>query len=207
MESDRSVRNAGWYAYAAGVAFILAIVFIALFFAVGQPWGSLNDLSFAIWAILQIPVALALDRRFRAKSSALNRLAVGIAVLGFLLLAVSSVLIILHALGIVQFFQFQPGTGPYGAGFVAFVLAGLWLVLVGLLSRRSGALPATSAWLAILAGIGNIVSIVLFALIGLSAPPVVFAVGGIAYLLVLIAYPVWIFWVGRILLGARAAAD
>ena len=42
----------GWVAIAAGIAGLLGLVFIILFFTVGQPFGTLNDICIGLTAIL-----------------------------------------------------------------------------------------------------------------------------------------------------------
>jgi hypothetical protein len=61
-----------WFAIAAGIAAILALIFLALFFAIGRPWGSLNDAFIALEAILSAALAWTMYSTFRTGSPAMS---------------------------------------------------------------------------------------------------------------------------------------
>ncbi len=48
--STYSSSTVGWLALAAGAAGLAGVLFIILFFGVGQPFGTLNDLFIERWA-------------------------------------------------------------------------------------------------------------------------------------------------------------
>ena len=50
--SNFSSDMIGWVAIASGVAGLFGLAFIILFFTIGQPFGTLNDICIAIAAIL-----------------------------------------------------------------------------------------------------------------------------------------------------------
>jgi len=52
------VANAAMAATVAGVAGILALVTIALFYALGQPWGTINDIVFVVEILAIAPLML-----------------------------------------------------------------------------------------------------------------------------------------------------
>ena len=44
----------GWVAIATGIAGLLGFIFIVLFFTVGQPFGTLNDIFIGLTAIMSL---------------------------------------------------------------------------------------------------------------------------------------------------------
>lgn len=71
------LRYAGWAAYVSAVASILGFVFIALFIAMGQPFGSLNDFfGSVVLALALMPLAIAFHRLYAARNPTLSRVAV-----------------------------------------------------------------------------------------------------------------------------------
>ena len=52
ITNNFSSATIGWVAIAAGIAGLLDLVFIILFFTVGQPFGTLNDICIGLTAIL-----------------------------------------------------------------------------------------------------------------------------------------------------------
>lgn len=190
------MRQAWLFAYASVASFLLGFVTIALFFSFGGVWGPLNDFTGGfLYSVLTIPVALALHQVLRPKAFAASTVALAIGLIAFTLFAISSILIILKGSGILDFFEFRPGTGPYGVGLIAPVLLGVWLVLVRGLSRKVPELPRRFAWSAALAGVGWIWSISGFAAVGLESP--LLALAGVGYALTIVFYTLWGVWIGR----------
>lgn len=84
----------GWVAIATGVSGLLALVFIILFFTVGQPFGTLNDICIGLMAILSVVLVWMLYPGYHAQSPLLSQVALVIAMFGALLVIVGSVLAI-----------------------------------------------------------------------------------------------------------------
>ncbi len=109
----------GWVAIATGVAGLLGLVFIILFFTIGQPFGTLNDIFIGIAGILSGVLAWTLYTQLHTQSPLLSQIALIFALVGALIIAVGSVLVI------------SGKTGWYLAGLymaVGNALIGLWLL-------------------------------------------------------------------------------
>ena len=194
-------RYAGWSAYVSAVATILGFVFIVIFFAIGQPFGTLNDFfGSVILALSMMPVAVALHQILRSRTTNLSRLALFIGLGAMAVFAFASTAVILHTFGIVTFVEPRPGTGPFGLDLYAPGVIGVWLLLIGYLSIRHASFPKRLGWMGVIAGAGYVVSILGFALGGPEHPLV--AVGGLAGA---IAYPIWAIWLGRVLMSSKVA--
>lgn len=136
---------AGWSAYASAGAAILGMVFIFIFLAAGQPFGSLNDLSIAVQVLLMIPVALALHRALPSGASSTLSLTVLIAlVFGVVALATGSVLLVLGKIDLAQ--SFRPPFNNYW-------LIGIWLITANLLALNAHTLSGAPVWLGVIVGI------------------------------------------------------
>src|SRR5215813_7722266 len=55
-------RTVGWLAISSGIVGILAVVFLALFFGIGEPFGTLNDIFSGLLAISIGILAWGLER-------------------------------------------------------------------------------------------------------------------------------------------------
>jgi len=84
----------GWVAIATGIVGLLGLAFIILFFTVGQPFGTLNDICIGLTAILSVVLAWALYPQYHAQSPLLSKVALVIAMIGALLVMVGSALAI-----------------------------------------------------------------------------------------------------------------
>src|SRR3989304_6928700 len=72
----------GWVAIATGVAGLLALAFIILFFTVGQPFGTLNDICIALAAISSVVLVWMLYPQYHAQSPLLGKVTFVIAMFG-----------------------------------------------------------------------------------------------------------------------------
>ena len=126
---DTPVLNAvvgGWARALAAVlaaVTVMTLVSLIVFFAVGEPWGSLNDAGNALMALLCGALAALLHRVTSVVATSLAVLGAAISVLGSYLVMTDT-------------------TGYFLAGLVSaagFALIGSWLVVLG----RVGAVPAS----------------------------------------------------------------
>ena len=62
----------GWIAIATGIVGLLGLVFIVLFFTVGQPFGTLNDICIGLTAILSMVLVWVLYHGQNAQSPLLS---------------------------------------------------------------------------------------------------------------------------------------
>jgi hypothetical protein len=84
----------GWVAISAGIAGLLGLVFIILFFTIGQPFGTLNDICIGLAGILSGILAFMLFSEFHVKSPLLSQIALIAAGAGALVVAIGSILVI-----------------------------------------------------------------------------------------------------------------
>ncbi len=166
----------------------LGLVFIALFYSIGGPFGTLNDVCVALVGIFSGVLAWMLYPTHRFYSRRVSRFALATAMAGACLAAAGSGLVI---------FKF---TSWFLAGLVTtfgYGLIGLWLLALSYSTRRWPTFPRRLAQLGIVAGavttIGMLTFPGIFARIDVmgSAPGVAVMsmfVGGIGWN---ILYPIW----------------
>src|SRR5438067_455333 len=94
-----AMSSSMWLALAAGAVQLIGVVFLGVFFAVGEPFGTLNDICIALAAILTAVLAWRLLAAQAAPAPALTWLAVGSAGLGALIVVVGSALVIFNMTG------------------------------------------------------------------------------------------------------------
>jgi hypothetical protein len=149
---------------AAGLT-VAGAVTLATFFAVGEPWGTLNDLSAIALAASTVPIAVGLARR-NPRSAALT-LGLGLDVVGAITTSTYTALLITRRM------TFEDSLlGVVGGQ----ALIGAWLVLVGLAAWPD---PASRrlAGFAITGGLGLVATAAGIATGGMQSPiaPVGFA--------------------------------
>ena len=182
-----SVRTVAAIALALGLVLLFSVVTLALFFAIGGPFGTLNDWSIGASGVLALAFVLAI------RASGLGRASVGgvvlpaLAVLGAVLVVVGAWLVI------------SDTTGFLLAGLVesfGFALFGFWLV--GL----SRSMASSDRWPRLLPSLGFATGILL--IIGLIvAPGIVIGlddmdsapwwvwVGFVGWLGIFVLLPIW----------------
>ena len=186
----------GWLAIAVGVVTLVGLVFIVLFFTVGQPFGTLNDVCIALAAILSGALAWMLYPVHHAQSPHLSQVALIAAWAGALVVAVGSALVILQV------------TGWFLAGLymtAGNALIGLWLLGLNYSAQQSDSWPHGLVVFGLV--VGAIMAVGLVAVPGIlksinaqdSAPWFVNVgyVGGLGWI---ILYPIWCIGLGRTLL-------
>jgi hypothetical protein len=138
---------AGPSALLAALATVVGAVFLALFFARGQPWGTLNDVASIVLMLATIPVLAffaAYSEPYLAPGVALAVAAIG--VLGMLGASVAQGLLVAR---VRTYEQLLPWTLGFGA------VVGIWYVLIGITGRLAG-VPEVMAALAIASGAGYV---------------------------------------------------
>ena len=181
-EARSTARLAG---ATAGVA-VGSAVCLATYFAVGGPFGTINDIGNATTAVLSAALAWNLRRRLPARARAL---ALAPAIVGAAIAVVGSALVV------------SGTTGWYLAGLVSsvgFAGIGTWLVVINRGRDLSVALPRLRS-LGVLGGALMIVGIAAVPgiLLGLDDPDAAPAwawLGSTAWLGIYIAYPAWALW-------------
>jgi len=187
----------GWVAIATGVIGVLALALIILFFSVGQPFGTLNDICIGLTAILSAVLAWVIYPQYHAQSPFLSRVTIIVALAGALVVAVGSVLVVFKI------------TSWYLAGLymaAGNALIGVWLLGLNYSAQHSRIWPQS------LIVFGLVVAGIM--MLGLAATPGIFSridawdaapwyvnyVGQAGALGYLVVYPVWCILLGRFLL-------
>jgi len=194
-------RSVGLLAMISGVIAVFTLLGIPL--SAASPGSTVGELLSLIWTVSIIPVAVGLHGLVRGRANTPSLIALGI---GLAAMIVGAVMLLAVVAGRVS----SADSGPVGA--TAFALIGVWLVLVSRLCVSAGIVPASTGWVGMAAGFGNIAALVLVAIGGFPATADVSdmstfspltIVGGILSLLSIPIYAAWAIWTGRRL---RAAA-
>jgi hypothetical protein len=175
-------------------AAVVALVTIGLFFASGQPWGTINDLSLLVMTLALGPLMLAFYELGGLTPTPLAQLAQATGQIAILVWCVTQALMVI---GVVTFDYYAPAAGGLAVESVALIFIGLWIAGANLLA---GDWLNWLRWLGIVVGIGFVVLSVGILAGGVNHPLTV--VGGIGYQVLL---PIWAFLVARLLAGRAAA--
>jgi hypothetical protein len=184
---------AGWCAIAAAVLTVTGLVTLLAFFGTGSLLlGALNDLNTIAAALVTVPVALALHPAAARASPMLAMVAVGIDLVGVLLAAGFSALLVARVMSFEATLTFV----TVGNG-----LIGVWLLLTAALLVTGATVPTTLGWLGIVGGAGLAVAAIGFPLLGREHPAI--AVAGLMALIGLVGFYAW---AGRLMLEGRLAS-
>lgn len=198
MTTSAATSAIGVFAIGAGVVGVFAILTIILFYTVGQPFGTLNDISNGLLGILSGVLAVLLYTQIRAQSPVLSLIGLILALVGAVAVPIGSALVVSGRMG---WFQ----AGYYTAA--GFGLMGLWLAgLNSVVNQGSGWSQGL-----IVAGIviGGIMALGLLAIPGIfsgveswEASPWYVKYAGVSASSLgwLILYPVWLILVSRLFL-------
>lgn len=199
--SNFSSVTIGWVAIATGIAGLLGLAFIILFFTVGQPFGTLNDICIGLTAILSVVLIWMLYPAQHAQSPLLSQVALVIAMSGALLVMVGSTLAIS---GVTGWFL----SGLYMAAGNAMI--GLWLLGLSYSALRDNPLPHSLVVFGLISGV--ILALGLVTIPGifrgidtqeyeLSIFNSIWWASSLGYLAL---YPIWCIWLGRLILSSNA---
>ena len=199
MDRDRDRTVAG-LAVAVGAVALISVASLALFFAVGKPFGAINDWTVGLAGLLSGLLALAVGSRHRAGASAAATVLTGAAVVGAVIVVTGAALVISQT------------TGFMLAGLVeslGYALIGLWLIAV---NRSTG---SALGWARGLRNLGLVAGMVMA--IGLVAAPGILMgiddadtapgwvwIAFIGWLGIFFLYPIWSLWFGNVLRRGRA---
>jgi hypothetical protein len=189
----------GWLPVAVGVVAFASVMNLMLFFLLGDPFGTINDLGNAAVGILSGLLAWTLRRGEMPRVAWTQAAAIGFAVLGAGVTVVGSALVLSEA------------TGFFLAGLVSnvgFALIGLWLVASNRSLRGDELISGWLPKLGIAAGVVMAVGII--ALPGIlgrvddfGAAPGWIWIAFLGWIGTYIIYPVWAIWLGGALLQQR----
>jgi hypothetical protein len=187
MLNSELYRYAAWSTFLSAIMTILGLVTLMIFFTLGEPWGTLNDITSVILALSIIPVLLILHRLHRHDAPNISLVTLVIGVIAMIVAAVFQTLLIIKVIAFAQTAVVVP---------VAFGVFGASLMIYGYLARANESLPSILALLSIIAGAGYVLVILGFIIGGQEHPLTV--IGGLT---ALICYPIWAIWFGRIILS------
>jgi hypothetical protein len=186
---DAGAANTGRLAVAVGAVAVGSLACLATYFAVGGPFGTMNDIGNAATGVLSACLALRLRRHIPGLA---GDLAAGAALAGAALSVVGSALVISGTTGFVL------------AGLVSsvgFAGVGAWLVVA---NRRIGELagwPRRLRALGIAAGSLMALGVVtapgiLLGIDDMATAPTWVYIGFLGWLGTYVAYPAWAIWLG-----------
>ncbi|MEO8638355.1 MAG: hypothetical protein ABI458_00410 [Chloroflexota bacterium] len=186
-ESTRGiVQRAAVAAHVVAAAGLLATVTIILFFAIGQPWGTLNDIAL-LMSTAAIPVLMLAFWELGGLTP--TPLALVAQVSGWIAVIVWCVVQALFIVGVVDFDYDHAATGGLAVEAVALIVIGLWIAGANLLA---GSWLNSIRWFGAAAGLGFVL-LPMGLILGGVSHPLTYA-GGVGYSIV---FPVWAFLMGR----------
>jgi hypothetical protein len=174
-----------WFAILSASSWLIALIAISLFFAIGQPWGTINDVASVVQWAAAIPLVIVIYQSQRAYAP----IAQFVAPLGLAALIVSCALTVLLIAQVLTFQQQGTPTAIAGGVF------GLWLVATAAVWLGASPLPWPLLALMAVAGSGTVAGIVGFVGFG-SSHWLTYAGGTVGGL----AYPAWGYWLAILLL-------
>jgi hypothetical protein len=184
--TQRIVRRAVIAAYLIAAAGLLAAVTITLFFAIGQPWGTLNDVALLVMTAA-LPVLMLAFWELGGLTP--TPLALVAQISGWIAVAVWCVVQALMIVGAVAFDYEDAATGGLAVEAVALVVIGLWIAGANLLA---GSWLNAIRWFGLVSGLGFVL-LPIGLIVGGVNHPLTYA-GGVGYS---IAFPVWAFLMAK----------
>jgi hypothetical protein len=151
LETPTLYRLAGWSSALAIVMLLISAVALALFFSIGEPWGSINDFFIVLTALLLILPMLAIDRVAGGQAPWLRPVTIA-AIAGAVLIAVGQSLLILRVIGLYD---------SYATGGIGLLPLLAWWIALVVLAFGTHALAPSIGW----AAAAMLAAIVVFSLI------------------------------------------
>ena len=192
----RTASRSAIAAYVAAIAAVSGLVTLGLFFWLGQPWGTINDVFVLVMTAAVAPLMLAF---WELGGWTPTPLALVAQTAGWLAVATW---VVVHAFfidGALTFDYNAPATDGLAIESVAQIVIGLWIAGANFLA---GPWLGWQRWLGLLTGLG-------WALVGAGLlaggmnHPLSY-LGGIGYLLL---FPAWAFVMGRLFSAIGSGAD
>lgn len=183
------VQYAGWFSILAAVTSIISMAALFIFFAVGGIFGPINDITSVFQMLFLIPVAVALNQIFQERATTLISLVTILAILAMLSIA------ILQSMLVLGWVQFEQTLKPI---LLLGIVIGVWWLVVGFLSLNSASFPSGLTWTGIISGVSFIAIAIGFWIGGQEHP-----LAAVGFLVGAIAVPVWVIWLGRMILSGK----
>ena len=172
---------------------LISVASLALFFAVGKPFGAINDWTVGLAGLLSGLLALAIRSRGMVGAPGPATVSTGAAVVGAVIVVAGSALVISQT------------TGFLLAGLVeslGFALIGLWLIALNWPTGSASGWPRQLRNLGLVAGIVMALGIVVAPGIAMgvddanTAPGWIW-IGFVGWLGIFFLYPIWSIWFGN----------
>jgi hypothetical protein len=212
--NTRLTRSAGWASYINGIAAILGLVSLLLFFGLESApltgrgfhiWGPISDICPILQMASLLVVAYAFYRIQRSRAEGLSLIGTTIGMIGMLGVALLQFLLIFKVISFER---------EVGLVLLATAAVGVWLFFVNFLGRRQGSLPSRLAWLGIAVGVAFVSEPVMLSAAGGAVAWRVFmsnylllAGSAVVFLVSYVGFPVWAFWLGRVFLRTNDTAE
>jgi hypothetical protein len=163
---------------------LIALITISMFFSLGQPWGTVNDVASLVQWLAAIPLVIALWSYQRG----LGPVSFAVAAVGLTSLVIACGLTILLLARTVTFASVGMPTAVAGGVY------GVWLLLAAAVLAGRSPLPTPLIAIMALAGIGTAIGVIGFVAFG-SNHWLTYAGGLVGGLM----YPVWAYWLAYLL--------
>ncbi len=186
LRTQRIVSGAIVAAYLVAASGVAGLVTIGLFFSIGQPWGTLNDLSLLVMTLALAPLMLAF---YELGGWTPTPLAQAAQASGWTAVLAWCGVQALMIAGVLTFDYETGATGAFAVEAVALILIGAWVAGANLLAGRW---LDWVRWPGVASGIGVVVFAAGLLLGGVNHP--LTYMGGIGYQIVL---PAWAFLMAR----------
>jgi hypothetical protein len=122
------------------------------YFTIGGIFALLSDAASIAMAVTMIPVVLGLAKIFERHNKEFSKIARLVGLTGFTLLGTGGAILVLF-----YFLRTLPGGLGLGMQFAGIFLQGIWLMLVGILSQKTGTFSQKVSIAAIVGGVGYFV--------------------------------------------------
>ena len=191
MMNESQNRDTGRLALAIGVAAVGSAACLATYFAVGGPFGTINDIGNAATGVLSAGLAWRLRRQIPGRA---GNVAVGAAIAGAGLTVAGSTLVV------------SGTTGFFFAGLVSsvgFAGIGAWLVTLNRSEATTAVTPPRLRSLGIAAGALMALGVaaapgIVLGLDDMAAAPAWVWIGLVGWLGIFVAYPAWAIWLASV---------
>ena len=190
IASGRILVLAARSAAVGAVAVVVGLITLGMFFALGEPWGTINDVASILIAVSALPVVFVLYNMNRVYLFGISLIILMLTTISLLLAALLQVLLIVRLITFADTSIVVPaGFGVFGLALMVYTY-GCWV---------EGLIPRGLVALGFVAGAGYVLTIAGFLLGGPNHP--LTALGGVT---AGICYPLWALLFARFLLSGRA---
>jgi hypothetical protein len=160
MNASSLTRITAWSALISAAGTVLTFLTGILFFSIGQPFGTIEDVASVIQVAFMIPLAIGLYWLIPSTMKAVDFFSAAVGVLGMLIVCIGQGLLVLARIDYPTSMKFFP----------AGVAIGIWLLIVSWLARTNEFFPNGLAWAGFVAGFGYFVTIAGFLWGGQESP-------------------------------------